>query len=351
MEAPPHGGDLAAARRLFPGAPEPFLDLSTGINPHSYPLPPLPVDAFTRLPEPSALDRLTEIAATYYGAPSRHHVVAAPGTQILMVPLAALRPAGRAAILAPTYAEYACAAAQNGHEVRQVTGSANAGATGLWGTVMGELATADLAILANPNNPDGRLVPKPDLLRLAAAQRQHGGLLIIDEAFMDAGLEGAAGLADAVDAGNIVVLRSFGKFFGLAGVRLGFAVAAPPLAARLAATLGPWAVSGAAIAIGTAALADSAWTAATRKRLADEAQQLDAMLAAAKLDVIGGTALFRLVRTPRAGALFDHLGRAGIFVRRFAEQPFWLRLGLPANEAASDRLAAALANFYSKCPK
>src|ERR1700682_2169911 len=74
-----HGGDLGAARRLFPGAPEPFIDLSTGINPHSYPVPQLSPDVFARLPEPAALDRLAAAAATAYGAPSRDHVVPAPG--------------------------------------------------------------------------------------------------------------------------------------------------------------------------------------------------------------------------------------------------------------------------------
>jgi cobalamin biosynthetic protein CobC len=141
------------------------------------------------------------------------------------------------------------------------------------------------------------------------------------------------------------VLRSFGKFYGLAGVRLGFALAAPDTAARLSATLGPWAVAGPAIAIGEAALADLSWAQHMRARLGREAQQLDAALTDAGLAVVGGTSLFRLVRTPAAGELFNHLGRAGLFVRRFAEQPSWLRLGLPPDAAAWARLHAALAAF------
>jgi cobalamin biosynthetic protein CobC len=154
----------------------------------------------------------------------------------------------------------------------------------------------------------------------------------------------SAGLAGGVRRGNIVVLRSFGKFFGLAGVRLGFAIAAEDIAARLRASLGPWAVSGAAIAIGAVALADSAWIEATQVRLAQAAQRLDQLLAGAKLDVLGGTALFRLAQTPTpAAALYETLGRAGILVRRFAEHPTWLRFGLPDNEQAWERLANALA--------
>jgi cobalamin biosynthetic protein CobC len=152
----------------------------------------------------------------------------------------------------------------------------------------------------------------------------------------------SASLAGEVGRGNIVVLRSFGKFFGLAGLRLGFAIAAPDIAARLRASLGPWAVSGPAIAIGEAALADSAWIAATQRRLAQAAQRLDALLAGAGLDIVGGTSLFRLAQTPAAAPLFETLGRAGILVRRFAEHPTWLRFGLPGDEPAWKRLAGAL---------
>jgi cobalamin biosynthetic protein CobC len=144
-----------------------------------------------------------------------------------------------------------------------------------------------------------------------------------------------------------VVLRSFGKFFGLAGVRLGFAIAAPDIARRLRAALGPWAVSGPALVIGAAALADAAWIAQARARLAADARRLDALLAAAGLDVAGGTSLFRFVRAPAAPDLFDQLGRAGIFVRRFAGEVAWLRFGLPGRETEWERLAAALGEFHS----
>src|SRR5262249_17478586 len=154
-----------------------------------------------------------------------------------------------------------------------------------------ELADADLAILVNPNNPDGRVTSRAHLLALAHARPAHRGLLVIDEAFMDVGPLDAS-LCAEVERGRLVVLRSFGKFFGLAGVRLGFAVAAPAIAARLRAVLGPWAVSGPAIAIGEIALADTAWIAATRARLAEEAARLDRLLQSRSLAVAGGTSLF-----------------------------------------------------------
>ena len=326
-----HGGNLGAARRLFPDAPEPFIDLSTGINPHSYPVPPLSPDLFTRLPEPAALDRLTAVAATAYGAPSREHVVAAPGTQILLTPVAALVPPGRAAVLGPTYAELSRAATLVGHDVTEVGD-------------IGQLKNADLAVVVNPNNPDGRAFNQRELLDLADARRRRGSLLVIDEAFMEVGPVGAS-LCGEVARGDIVVLRSFGKFFGLAGLRLGFALAAPAITARLAAWLGPWAVSGAALAVGEAALADTAWAQATRERLRRDAQRLDELLSRSGLEVIGGTPLFRLARCPAAQELVVHLGRAGILVRHFTENPTWLRFGLPAGEDAWTRLRTALGAF------
>jgi cobalamin biosynthetic protein CobC len=320
-----HGGDLAAARKLFPGAPEPFVDLSTGINPFPYPLPPLDAALFTRLPEPAALDRLAAVAAAYCGAPSADHVTAAPGMQMLLPHVAALVPRGRAAVLAPTYAEHARAAVLAGHQVREVYG-------------IDDLGGVDLAVVVNPNNPDGRLFSRQELLALA--DRCAPGLVVVDEAFIDAAPT-AESVAPDVRRPNLVVLRSFGKFFGLAGVRLGFAIAPLAVAARLRAALGPWAVSGPALALGTRALGDATWIADTRVHLAAAAERLDRLLVAAGLDLAGGTTLFRLARTPSAAELFDRLGHAGIFVRRFAEQPTWLRFGLPGDETAWGRLAAA----------
>jgi cobalamin biosynthesis protein CobC len=240
-------------------------------------------------------------------------------------------PPGRAAILGPTYAEHARAAALVGHQVEEVT-------------TFDALAGADLAVVVNPNNPDGRITSRPALLALAEERRRRDGLVVVDEAFAEVGPPGLS-LAPEVGRGNLAVLRSFGKFYGLAGLRLGFALATQPLAARLRATLGPWPVSGPALAAGEAALADTAWAEAMRQALGRDAARLDRLLTGAGLEIAGGTSLFRFARAPAAGALADHLGRAGIVVRRFAEAPAALRFGLPAEEAAWQRLATAFDAF------
>jgi cobalamin biosynthesis protein CobC len=327
-----HGGDLGAARRLFPGAVEPFIDLSTGINPNPYPVRRFSVAQLARLPDSESLGELARAATRAYGAASAEHVVPAPGTQILLPLVAGLAPPGRAAVLVPGYPEHARAATLAGHTVRAIHR-------------LEECGDATLVMVGNPNNPDGKLFARNDLLALAKELRRRNGVLVVDEAFMDVGPPDM-GLAADVACGNVVVLRSFGKFFGLAGLRLGFALTAPPLAARLRATLGPWAVSGPALAVGTQALADTVWIERTRRRLDDAAQRLDEILSGLALTVIGGTSLFRLVQTPAANALFQHLGHAGIWVRAFPDHPKWLRFGQPANERAWRRLKAALVAFW-----
>lgn len=326
-----HGGSLGAARALFPDAPQPFVDLSTGINPHAYPALDLPATAFTRLPEPSRLVALTAVAANAYGAPTARNVVAAPGTQILLPRVASLVKPGRALVLGPTYQEHARAAAIAGHRVGEVTR-------------FEALQQADLAILVNPNNPDGRIVHRAALLSLAATLARRGGLLVVDEAFMDVGPP-AESLAGDVEQDGLVVLRSFGKFFGLAGVRLGFALAAEPLARRLDRELGPWAVAGPALEYGLRALADVAWQDAMRVKLADAAARLDALFAHSGQRVSGGTSLFRHFRLDCAPQLYRALGERGIFLRAFGDRPTELRCGLPADETDWRRLETTLRLF------
>ncbi len=329
-----HGGGVAAARRQFVDAPEPFIDLSTGINPFSYPLPQLPTELFTQLPDPEALVTLASIAAQSYGAPSPEHVVPAPGTQILLPLVAALISPARAAVVTPTYREHVRAAALARHRVSEIANLESA-------------RDAQLVIVTNPNNPDGRLYDRGELIALARRLQARGGLLVVDEAFMDVAPPDTS-LAAEVGRNAVVVLRSFGKFFGLGGVRLGFALAQPHLAARLSAKLGPWAVSGPALAIGAAALADRTWVEQARRQVAAAACRLKAILAQAGLEIVGGTALFLLVRTPAASDLFRHLGRAGILVRSFAEHPSWLRFGLPSGEDAWARLEMAIAAYAGR---
>lgn len=323
-----HGGNLGQARRQFPDAPEPWVDLSTGINPFAYPVPPLAPELFQRLPEPDALADLQAVAGRAYGGIAPDQVVAAPGTQILLPLLARLIPPGKAAVLTPTYAEHARAAKLAGHSVTEVES-------------LQDLAAADLAVLVNPNNPDGRLIDRESLIALAGQMTARNGLLVVDEAFMDVGPDGAS-LAGLLEGRRLVILRSFGKFHGLAGIRLGFALANPAIAEELRHQLGPWIVSGPALAIGTAALADSAWADYMRAKLIETSDRLDALLTGAGLGIAGGTSLFRLVKSTDASALWECLCRHGILTRKFDNLPRHLRFGLPGNEAAWARLEEAL---------
>ena len=329
-----HGGSLGRARLLFPHAPEPWVDLSTGINPHSYPLFDLPATAFTRLPEPDRVAELARIAADAYGAPGAAHVVAAPGTQILLPRVMALVGPGTAKIFGPTYAEHARAAAMAGHAVEEVED-------------FNALADCDLAVVVNPNNPDGRVVERAALLELAKKLARGGGLLVVDEAFMDVGPVGQS-LADDVENPGLVVLKSFGKFFGLGGVRLGFALTEQRLVARLEGELGPWAVSGPALEIGIRALADVDWQRQMRNRLAEELVRLDALFGRFGIAVSGGTYLYRFLELTDSHGVFERLGRRGVLLRNFAWSRTALRCGLPADEAAWQRLERGLASLESR---
>lgn len=316
---------------MFPHAPEPWVDLSTGINPHPYPLFGLPATVYTRLPEPGRVTELLRAAADCYGAPPDCGIVAAPGTQILLPQIMALVPPGTAKILGPTYAEHARTAALAGHRVETVSD-------------LPDLADADLAIVVNPNNPDGRVAPRADLLDLARELARKGGLLAVDEAFMDVGPKAQSVSRDAGLPG-LVVLRSFGKFFGLAGVRLGFALAERRIAGRLESAFGPWAVSGPALEYGIRALCDRLWQAAMRDRLLQDAARLDALFAAHGVTVAGGTSLYRFIDSPHADAIFHALGQRGMLLRSFAWSATVLRSGLPANQAEWHRLDHALADW------
>ena len=322
-----HGGAIAAAARSFGIRASDWLDLSTGISPHSFPVPPLPAQTWHCLPDAAAVARLQTVAATYYGAPGPACVLPVAGTQAAIQWLPRiLGPAQDVAILAPTYAEHARAWAAAGHRV-QLVGRA------------GEVPSAcRTVVIVNPNNPDGRVLTPAQVLALA----EHR-CVVVDEAFADVMPE--MSVAGHCEGAPLIVLRSVGKFFGLAGLRLGFVIAGSALIAQLAEAQGPWAVSGPALAIGIEALADRRWIATARDTLASTARRLDTLLAAAGLAVVGGTDLFRLVADAHASALFEHLARTGILVRPFADQPHWLRFGLPGEDAAFTRLEAALSRL------
>jgi len=318
-----HGGNLDAAMTRFGGAAGYWIDLSTGINPCPYPVPDISQRAWAALPTEADMAGLCEAAARAYGATCAIAPVAGAQAAIQMIP--ALITPGEARVLGPTYNEHAASLRAAGWQVRDIV-CAN------------DLAGADLAVVVNPNNPDGQR-HRPDAL-LALAERV--GLLIVDESFADTAPELSAVPHLTSESERIVALRSFGKFYGLAGLRLGFAVGGARHIARLKEMAGPWPVSGPAITIGCAALDDTAWQDATRARLSADAARLDRLAEAASWACVGGTPLFRLYETGDAAAAQDRLARAHIWSRTFPYSRGWLRLGLPGTENEWRRLEAAL---------
>ena len=312
-----HGGDLGEVMRRFPDAPRPWLDLSTGINPLPYPIGALPDAVWARLPSRGENSALRTAAIKRYGVRDERMIIASPGTQALIQLLPRLVPKSCVAVLGPTYEEHEACWARQGHEVRVVDDIAAA-------------RDAEVVIAVSPNNPTGRL------LKDGASPSR---LLVVDEAFID------FLPPEASRAGNLpprtVVLRSFGKAYGLAGLRLGFAIAQPEMIARISAELGPWAVSGPALEIGRRALADNDWLAAAKARLERDGSRLDDLLARAGFAAQGATPLFRLVRHDDLPGVVERLGRHGIHVRAFSHQPQWLRFGLPGSNEAFARLQSA----------
>ncbi|WPP45793.1 threonine-phosphate decarboxylase CobD [Pseudomonas sp. AN-1] len=324
-----HGGRLRAAAQRYGIPLADWLDLSTGIAPEPWPLPAIPLEAWARLPEED--DGLEAAACACYGA---RHALALAGSQAAIQALPELLPAGRVGVLGLSYAEHAHAWRRVGHRLVRLDAAA----------IDAQLDRLDALVLANPNNPTGERFAPAQLLAWHARLQARGGHLLVDEAFIDCTPE--LSVAAFSDRPGLIVLRSFGKFFGLAGVRLGFVLAEPGLLASLRERLGPWAVSGPARALGLQAL-DGANAGARRRRAAELQRQgaaLAELLSAHDLHPAGGCALFQWLPRIDAAALHDFLARRGILVRLFSE-PASLRFGLPASEAGWQRLARALVDY------
>ncbi|WP_395328476.1 threonine-phosphate decarboxylase [Novosphingobium sp. BL-8H] len=317
-----HGGRVDEAARLFGGAPAEWLDLSTGLNPRPWPIPQGLTPDWHALPDPEALVRLEAAAARHFGVDPAL-CCAVPGSETALRLLArTLNLPGRA--LVPCYRSHVEAFAYS--RPVEFDGAPGAG---------------EVVVMANPNNPDGILRAPVRVLDWANRIAGQDGWLIVDEAFADC--HDGASVAPAVHAeGRLIVLRSFGKFFGLAGLRLGFVLAPPQILAPLRNAMGSWPIHAAGLAIGAAAYADIGWIASTRSDLPVRAAALDAVLRRHGLEPQGACPLFRLVTDCAAEDVFERLARRSILVRPFASFPGWLRFGVPADERALARLDAAL---------
>ncbi|GAA0770256.1 threonine-phosphate decarboxylase [Roseibium denhamense] len=325
-----HGGDLTRAIDQYGGTFDDWLDLSTGINPHTYPVPnALSRSAWTDLPGQAALDRLIAAARKAYRVPDHFGIVAGPGTQVLLSLLPETLPEGPVSLASPTYGSHKKVWTRSGRTPTELS------------SVYALPADAKIVLLVNPNNPDGRLVDVKSLLEMATVLTGRGGCLVLDEAFADT-VPGASILPHVTDQ-NVLVLRSFGKFFGLAGLRLGFLAGPPALIQKTAGLLESWCLSGPAIEFGTAALRDADWQTKMNRQLADEMADLTLLLNEHHLSVFGGTPLYALAGLRKAVHLHEALARRHIWTRIFDYAPTWLRLGLPGSKANFERLSDALA--------
>jgi cobalamin biosynthetic protein CobC len=340
-----HGGEIERAAQAYGIPPDQWLDLSTGINPHAWPVPEVPAQVWQRLPEE---DVLLVRASRYYGAPVEN-LVAVPGSQAALSTLPRLLERGAVMIPAPTFSEHAEAWHNAGHEVIRCAPDA-----ALVHQALIEHTDCRYLVVVSPNNPTGERYSLVTIELWRRLLEQRGGLLLVDEAFMDATPQHSA--ITAHPKPGLVILRSIGKFFGLAGLRLGFALAPLPLAAQLKAALGPWCVSHPARFIGAQLLADTQWQLQTRNELTLHAQRLAALLNAwlaqtpgHTVDTVSGCCMFQSFHWPhRAQALFHQLAQQGILIRYFPNSD-WLRVGLPSDENAWQRLEQELYNFTRHC--
>lgn len=338
-----HGGNLRDAVHNFGRPLEQWLDLSTGINPGFYPVPPLPPDAWHRLPEPSTA--LQEAAQAYYQAPQ---MLAVAGTQAAIQALPRLRAASHATsrivVSAPSYAEHA-------HQWRQAGFSVSESPYALLGK---QVDAADVIVICNPNNPTGERIAPAQLLDWAGRLAARGGWLIVDEAFADTANDFS--IARYSQQAGVIVLRSVGKFFGLAGIRLGFVAAGKALLRQLAHALGPWAISGPAQQIALSALRDSAWQQQTRDKLQHDGERLRNLLRQHGWHS-SGTDLFQWISHHETGEQSEHLfhfmAQRGIWLRWFApgpQRPHGVRLGLPGGETGWQRLQQACHEWTQQQP-
>ncbi len=319
-----HGGRLHEVANRYGIPVADWLDLSTGINPNGWPVPAVPPNLWSRLPQDD--DELEQCAQDYYAA---EQVLPVAGSQAAILALPRLRPACRVAVLDPGYAEHAHAWRREGHTVSAVTAE----------QVDDAVRNADVLVLIHPNNPTGERFSVQQLLAWHQRLAAHGGWLLVDEAFMDITPEHS--LCPYSTREGLIVLRSLGKFFGLAGARVGFVCGNPALLGRLRALLGPWTVSGPARWIAAAALQDAHWQATARRHLKAAGTTLNALLSRHGLFPAGDCALFQWVRMHSAAELHATLARQGILTRLFSA-PGSLRFGLPGNDQDWGRLDNAL---------
>ncbi len=319
-----HGGNLRQAAKHYGIPLDQWLDLSTGINPEGWPVPMISAASWLQLPQDD--DALEEAARNYYQA---RHVLPVAGSQAAIQTLPLLRPVATVGMLSLAYAEHAYNWSRQGHTVLSLSAE----------NIDQHVPELDVLLLIHPNNPTGQTYDIEQLLDWHQQLSKHGGWLIVDEAFMDSTPQWS--LSAFTDRPGLIVLRSLGKFFGLAGARCGFVLAEPLLLNRLKEVLGPWSVSGPTREVACLALNDTSWQLKTRQKLTAQVVRLKQLLSCYSLDSGGGTNLFQWRPHPHALMWHDALARQGIWTRYF-EHPASLRFGLPETEVQWQILQQAL---------
>ena len=314
-----HGGGLDTAIALYGGTREEWIDLSTGINPRPYEIPDIPSEAFTALPDRVAAQKLETAARVFWSVPDEAAVLAAPGASALIANIPRLAPTGRVRIVERTYNEHEAAFRAAGWDITRSEAE-------------GE-PRADARVVVHPNNPTGHMWSGDD-------EPADRALTVIDESFCDVIL-GNSRVRDWATKPGVVILKSLGKFWGLAGLRLGFAIGDPQMIEKLSEMLGPWPVSGVAQHVGRLALEDMEWANQARQIMTVDVARLDALMQARGAELIGGTVLFRLYDVDDGAAWQEKLAQGKVWSRTFSYAPNWLRLGLPP-QRGWDQLEAAL---------
>ncbi|KAB7614740.1 pyridoxal phosphate-dependent class II aminotransferase [Amylibacter sp. SFDW26] len=311
-----HGGGLNAAIDQYGGVPTDWIDLSTGINPNPYPIPEIPLKFWHSLPDTQPTQALLNAARALWNIPKDAVIVPASGVSAIIAILPLLKRSRSVSIIGPTYNEFAASFRDHNWDITD---------------------TAPAQIRVHPNNPDGRVFTQDEITNA------HQSLTVVDESFCDICPDKS--LIHLADQPDYIILKGTGKFWGLAGMRLGFAITTPVLAEKLGQLLGPWNISGPAQFIGTQALSDAAWITNTRIDLKNMARNLDAIISQSNLSVLGGTDLFRLAQCDNAVRLHDHLCKHNILTRVFPYSNNWIRFGLPANEHDLYRVQMALGSY------
>ncbi|MBO6918350.1 MAG: threonine-phosphate decarboxylase [Rhizobiaceae bacterium] len=325
-----HGGNLEEAIKVYGGERSEWIDISTGISPFTTPMPEISLDDWQRLPEPSSLSELAHLAQRYYGADQK--CVVTSGSQFVINHLPDLLE-GDVGIVEPTYGEYAGAFARQNRHFTSISS-------------IDDIGDVQSIILANPNNPTGRVFSRDELLNLAAKLSARGGYLVVDEAFCDVCDQAAMLSGNSID--NLIVLRSFGKFFGLAGARIGFVFAQDNILHQIEQLQGPWAISGPSMAVAKHVLMSNHIHQDLLKKITTRHTDMLNMLKDTGVEIIGGTKLFMLVGHENAIDLHAYLLKHKILTRKFSYHSKWLRLGLTRDQEEDGRLRDAISSFVDR---